>query len=232
MSHIVKIEKFQGPLDLLLQLIESQELDISDISLAQVTDQYVEYINQADLEPIEIADFLNIAARLLLIKSKLLLPFIDSQEEEDEVDLARQLRLYSQFAEAAELINGFWKNNKIMHTRDKLVYQTSGFNPPSNIDAKALQVNFEKVVDKIKPLLRLPEKTLKKAISLKERIDHLVGLIRKKISFHFHEVLRDDNDPTEKIVSFLAVLELVKQRQINVEQQGTFANILIKKIDG
>lgn len=231
MSHIIKIEKFEGPLDLLLQLIESQELDISDISLAQVTDQYVEYINNTDLDPSEIADFLNIAARLLLLKSRLLLPFVNTNEEEDALDLANQLRVYSNFAEAAKVINGLWKNNKTMYTRDRLVYKTDGFNPPANVTKEILPLVYRKVVSKIKPFLQLPKKTMIKVISLKEKIDYLVGLIKTKTKLHFNEILGKKNDSSEKIVSFLAVLELVKQKQINVEQTETFSAILIKKID-
>lgn len=229
MSHIIKIEKFEGPLDLLLQLIEAQELDISEVSLAQVTDQYVDFINQAELDPSAIADFLNIAARLLLLKSRLLLPFVEGEEEVEVVDLAGQLKMYRQFVEAAKEINKLWKSSVIFPARERLFYKKEGFNPPGNADVDSLRATYEKVAGRLKPLLRLPEKTIKKVISLREKIDHLANLIKQKVSFHFHESLQDASDNSDTIVSFLAVLELVKQRQIFVEQEEIFSNILIKK---
>ena len=99
----VKLEQFQGPLDLLLQLIEKQEMDITEVSLAQVADSYIEYINQmGQLNPEEVADFLVVASKLIYIKSKVLLPELDLEEE--GIDLEKQLKMYKEYYQATKKI--------------------------------------------------------------------------------------------------------------------------------
>ena len=98
-----KIDKFEGPLGLLLQLIEKEELDITQISLAKIADQYIEYIKQAkELKPEELADFLVVAAKLLLIKSRALLPFLKGEAEQEIQEFEEQLRMYQEFLSAAK----------------------------------------------------------------------------------------------------------------------------------
>src|SRR3989339_2104859 len=100
-----KIDKFEGPLGLLLQLIESQELDITEISLAKIADQYIEYIRgDKGIGPEELADFLVVAAKLLLIKSRALLPFLKGEAEEEIEEFEQQLRMYKEFLAAAKKI--------------------------------------------------------------------------------------------------------------------------------
>lgn len=231
MPHIIKIEKFEGPLDLLLQFIMAEELDISEVSLAQVTDQYVEYIEQAELLPEEIADFLNIAARLLLIKSKLLLPAMLEAEPDSEMDLAQQLKMYSQFVAASKTIDQLWKQPNNMYAREKFFYKQEGFYPPRQITAKSLSASFQEIIKKIKPFIRLPERTIRQVISLREKIHQLAAILRERTNFSFQETLTPSGGATEMIVSFLALLELVKQRQALVEQPTTFAEITIRKFE-
>jgi len=103
--HKIKIEDFEGPLDLLLQLIEKQKMDINQISLAKVTEQYIHFIESSDgISPGELADFLVIAAKLLLIKSRSLLPYLESEDEDSGFELEKQLKMYKLFAEAAERV--------------------------------------------------------------------------------------------------------------------------------
>ncbi|MBD3251618.1 hypothetical protein GF380_04170, partial [Candidatus Uhrbacteria bacterium] len=117
MSVTVQIEKFQGPLHLLLQLVEREELDISEISLSHVADQYVSHVqaNKGKIPPEELADFLVIAAKLVLIKSRLIIPSLVEDVEEEGPDLASQLRLYRQFMRAAEQMNERWMQGKVSY---------------------------------------------------------------------------------------------------------------------
>src|SRR3989344_609317 len=100
-----KLEKFEGPLDLLLQLIEDQKLDITEVSLSKVADQFLEYLkNTTSLNPEEMADFLVVAAKLLVIKSKALLPDLNIADDADSSTLERQLKIYKEFLEASKVI--------------------------------------------------------------------------------------------------------------------------------
>lgn len=229
-QHIIKIEKFEGPLDLLLRLIEAQELDISDISLAKITDQYVQYMEQVKLTPSEIADFLVVAAKLLWIKSRLLLPLAEVEEAGEEHDLAQQLRMYQEFLKASKAINALWKSAKTLYSREKiLASRQQGFYPPQKLEASDLASAFHGALKKIVPIIKLPEKSLKKVISLKEKIDHVVTLLQQCVSMRFQELLTLSSSKEDRIVSFLACLELVKQQKIIAVQEGVFTDIILKR---
>src|SRR3989344_5157057 len=103
--HSFRLEQFEGPLDLLLQLIEQQELDITTVSLAKVTDQYLQYLEELErIVPEEVADFLLVASKLIYLKSKYLLPDLAVADEQDSGDLERQLKMYRQFYEASKVM--------------------------------------------------------------------------------------------------------------------------------
>ena len=116
-----KLEQFEGPLDLLLQLIEDQKLEITNISLAQVTDQYIQYLNHAhDLRPEDLADFLVVAAKLLYLKSRALLPALRLDEEEaDAGELEKQLKIYKEYLDASKKIEQMIKAGHFAFAREK-----------------------------------------------------------------------------------------------------------------
>lgn len=233
MPHIIKLQQFEGPLDALLKIIEGEELDISEVSLAQVTDQYLAYIDEAELEPLEIADFLQVAAKLLLIKSRILLPFTDELEEEDGIDLAAALREYRRFVEAAEAINIAWQGKNNLYTRERDLHiqknETKKNILPDNCTIENMQRSFNQLLKRLQPRIHLPEKTMAKIISLREKIEHFARRLESNAIFSFHDMLENRNDQSEKIVSFLAMLELVKQRQAHVEQETLFADIIVRR---
>ena len=114
-----KIDKFEGPLALLLQLIEKEELDITEISLAKIADQYIEYIRSCKgIGPEELADFLVVAAKLLLIKSRALLPFLKGEAEEEIEEFEHQLRMYKEFLEAAKKIEAIIGKKRFSFARE------------------------------------------------------------------------------------------------------------------
>ena len=228
-DYKVQLERFEGPLDLLLQLIEAQELDITEVSLAQVTDQYIERINSMEgLEPEEIADFLVIVARLLYIKSKVLLPTLDL--DDDGVDLEAQLRMYKAFVEASKKLEKRYASAIYSFARTKypiLIEPT--FNPPSEIDAGALASAFAKVLRRLEPLRKLPEKMMEKIVHLSEKIQQIRDIIIKESNSSFNALISQAETKTEKVVTFLALLELVKQKTVVVDQQALFEDIQINK---
>ncbi|MFH1866646.1 MAG: ScpA family protein [Patescibacteria group bacterium] len=228
--HEISIEKFQGPLDVLLQLIEQEELDITEVSLAQVTDQYIKYLQTAtELNPDEVADFLVIASKLLLIKSRVLLPMLNLGGEEEEQELERQLKIYKEFLEASKVINKIWNQGNIMYDRAKplLLKEHGKFTPPQGVTAKRLHDVWVRVLRQIEPIIRLPEVTLQKAITINEKIEELKKKILAKAHLNWYTFIAAAKDKTEVIVSFLALLELVKQRQIIVKQAELFQDISI-----
>lgn len=228
----IQLEKFQGPLDLLLQLIEQEELDITEVSLAQVTDQYLSYIKQVEeLNPAEVADFLVIAAKLLLIKSRLLLPSLQLGGEEEAKDLERQLKIYKEYLEAGKFIQARWRKGEVAWVRTKpiLFKEENKFSPPPGLNIQMLHDALGRVVRALEPIIRLPEITLRRAISIQEKIIILKNIIQSKAEMSWKTIMSQAADKTEIIVSFLALLELVKQKYVSAEQSELFQDISISR---
>ncbi len=230
MQHI-SLEKFEGPLDLLLQLIEKDKLSITEISLAKITDQYLDYIHDKVIASEEVADFLLIAAKLIYLKSKYLLPNVVATEEEDGLSLAKQLKIYRQYYEASKLINKMWLDKShLAYQRnvDLKSYLEFGFLPPKNLKLEQLGIYFHGVLARIETIVNLPKVVMARAISIGEKIKQIKDLINQKQELLFSH-LRSSNNKTEVIVNFLAILELVKQKEITVQQNDLFADFNIFK---
>ena len=230
----IKIEKFEGPLDLLLQLIEQEELDVIDISLVQVTNQYLEYLDQADhIEPANLADFLVIAAQLLLIKSRALLPHleIDEDEELSADELSFRLQEYKKFRDISEKIKGIYFSRRhsfeqqYFHTGEKVFY--SG----DNLGSKILVVAFRKLIQVLEKQEKLQEETVQKTVSIREKITMIRTFISKDAKVKFGSLLNNASGKIDMIVTFLALLELIKQQTIKVSQDEQFGNILVEKYE-
>ena len=231
-----KIDKFEGPLGLLLQLIEREEMDITEISLAKIADQYVQYIKQVEtLKPEELADFLVVAAKLLLIKSRALLPFLRGEEEEEEIqEFEHQLRMYKEFLEAAKKIEAIIGRKRFSFPREfnrrAFLANAHLFSPPKNLTAADLRAVFNEIIKNIKPVELLEEKNLEQIVNIEDKILAIQRILLEKIKVSFNHILAGAKDRTEIIVSFLAMLELIKQRDITVVQGGLFEEIEINKI--
>lgn len=227
----VKIEKFEGPLDLLLQLIERQQLDITQVALSQVTDQYLAHLRGlAERQPDELADFLVVASRLLVLKSRALLPYLIWEEEEAGEDLEQQLKMYQAFVAASQVIQRLIRGRRFSFFRLKPpLSEEVMFNPPKKITKGQLAKIFEQVLARLEPIVNLPQRALAKTISIKERIEKIRDLIFSKGICTFEEVLTGQCGKAEMIINFLAMLELVKQREISVIQDSLFQSITIKK---
>ncbi len=226
----VKIENFEGPLDLLLQLIEDQEMDISQISLAEVTDQYIHYMDEIEKEsPEKLADFLVVAAKLLYIKSKVLLPSMEIEEDAEELEY--QLKIYREYLEASQQVQKIISKKKFAYFKDKPVITEPIFSPPQKLTTAKMAEFFRGVLGRLEPIMKIPERSIKKAISIKAKISEIKDLILSKAQLSFHDILTHSKDKSEKIVSFLALLELVKQKDITVDQGGLFTDININRLD-
>ncbi|KKP69233.1 MAG: Segregation and condensation protein A [Candidatus Moranbacteria bacterium GW2011_GWE1_35_17] len=228
----VKIEQFEGPLDLLLELINKEKMDITNISLAQIADQYLDYLEKKeDINIMNLADFLTVAAKLILIKSKALLPLLDlsSEEEEEIFDLEKQLEEYRKFKLAAQEIEKIFNNKKQSFSRDNFVELEPQFAPPKGIGAKELALIYADILGQIPVFEKLEEEKMIKVISLKERIDKLKEMLSHRAEMNFSELIKKGGDKVETIVSFLAVLEMVKRRILVVEQGEIFYDIKLRR---
>jgi len=228
----VNQEKFQGPLGLLLELIEQEELDITQISLAKIADQYVAKIKtMAAAHPDELADFLVVAARLLLIKSRALLPYLYPEEEEEIKDLEDQLRMYKEFLDAAKKIEALIGEKKFMFARvwnrQTLLAGAHLFSPPKNLKSEELRMVFSDLVLRITPAEKLEEEELGRKIHIEEKIAQIQNMLLNRMNVTFSRLMAAAESRTEIVVSFLAMLELIKQCNISVEQVGLFEEIII-----
>jgi segregation and condensation protein A len=227
METAVTLEKFQGPLDLLLQLIEKEELPIAEISIAEVTDQYVRYLDTLEeLFPEELADFLVIATKLLYLKSKTLLPYLYPEEDEGP-SLAEQLKLYKRYSEASKIIGKMWENNLLAYGRTEPPVKMEEFVVPSNAQANNLLISFTNLLKRLKPVNPLPKLQIDSMVSIKERIVSIYEAVQKFRQLSFTNLLSDATNKTEIIINFLALLELVKTQKIFINQPTMFDDLHI-----
>lgn len=232
MPYQVKVEKFEGPLAALLELIEKRKLSINDVSLAEVTDQYIEHLKKIEGFPFEeVSAFVAVASTLLLIKSASLIPTLRLSEEEtgDIKDLERRLQIYSCVRTfALDLGKYFGKN--IMFGREAFAGFSFDFLEPKGITAEKLHAALKKLIDELPKTEILPEVLVKKTISLEKRIEEVISRIQQQMEISFADSFRlGAKEKVEIIVSFLAILELIKRGFIMVEQNQIFDNIKIRR---
>jgi len=238
----VKVGEFEGPLELLLDLIEKRKLHISDVSLSQVADEFTAYTRMFEDFPIaDSADFILIASTLLLIKSKSLLPNLALSEEEKESieELEERLSLYKKYREIslglAKMFGNFmyFANDRPSRKVDE---HNRVFSPTNEVNLKSLQEALSNTINNLpagEP--PLPKVSVEKIISLEEMIDRLSKKIENSLKTSFREFTKgnagEDHSKAEKInviVTFLAMLELVKQGLIRVSQESHFDDISIE----
>jgi segregation and condensation protein A len=231
-SYNIKTSVYQGPLDLLLQLIENAELDITSLALAQVTDQYLKHLgSMQNLPADEISAFLVIASKLIQIKSEALLPRQDSYSEDDEDlgdELARQLIAYKRYKEIAELLSvrkdqGYQSFIRLtappIEIHEELDLEGFGiselFDLASNVFQKELQrKSISTVVERPK-------------ITIRDKINEISDHFLESKEITFSEFLGDEFTKLDIVISFLALLELIKGKFVEVVQVGIFDEIKI-----
>jgi segregation and condensation protein A len=232
-TYSVKLPVFEGPLDLLLHLIEERELEITKVSLAAVTDQYLDYMSQVEeLRPDRLADFLVIAAKLLLIKSRTLLPQPPEQPEEEEEEedvgdeLVRRLIEYRRFKNAAQELRTREEQGLRAYAR---LLVTPEPQPAFRLEGVTLDALLEAVRQAMmaQPTGLVDEVVTPLSISLPEKIAQLETLLTERRRFSFTGMLKEAKSRSEIVVTFLALLQLMKRRKVVVEQQELYGEILV-----
>lgn len=242
MAYQVKLEKFEGPLATLLEMIEKRKLSINEISLAEVTDQYLNYLKALESFPLdEASGFVAIAATLILLKSASLLPAFTLTEEEkgDIKNLERRLQFYGLIRNYIPILGKFF-GKKILFSREAFLGCSFEFLEPRGLTKKKLRLTLKQIISNLPQRKILPEAMVKKAVSLEKKIEEIVGRIHQQIEMSFADFSGLDQSASQRlvglgpkkieiIVSFLAVLELIKRGFIIVEQSAVFDTIKIKK---
>lgn len=223
----IKLAKFEGPLDLLHQLIESKKLEITEISLAEVADQFLDYLkNSTCLAMEDMANFLNIAGRLALIKSRALLPFLKltEEEEKDIKSLKDQLAEYQKYKELAKIIHKIDLKGERYYNRTYLANIEPIFYFPKKLTSEILAASLSDLISTITLPQRIPQAQLIEKVSLEEKIADIEKTIKEKLELNFSQITNSTN-PEAKLVTFLSVLELLRRSKILAEQNSNFEDI-------
>jgi segregation and condensation protein A len=248
MHYHVKIDTFEGPLDLLLHLINRLEIDIYDIPMSEITDQYLIYIKTMKELHLDVAsEYLVMAATLLAIKSKMLLPkheelIVDDDmeinyEEDPRDELVERLIEYRKYKEAAEDLKGLEEERNLMFSK-----------PPSDLSELSKDVQVEKVeinvtiydmLGALQKMMRrkklqkpLATKIARQEISIEKRMEEILFELKSiKGRKSFYELFPFPQKE-HIVVSFLAILELMKRREIQIEQEQNFAEIFVMSLEG
>jgi segregation and condensation protein A len=229
--YTVKTHIFEGPLDLLLTLIEKRKLFINDIALSKVADDFIAYINEVGSFPIaESAQFILIASTLLLIKSKSLLPTLPLTEEEEISihDLEERLKLYQRIRDLSVHVKERFGKYPLFEKNPSRII-TSVFSPDPTMTVGNILQSIQTVLQNLPKKEFLPKAIIKKVISLEEMIESLTKRVQKSLKTSFKEFAQvGKQEKVHVIVSFLAMLELVKQGVVDVRQERDFEDIHIE----
>jgi len=234
-EYPVRLQNFEGPLDLLLHLIKKHEVDIYDIPIALITQQYLDYLNLMQELNLDVAgDFLVMAATLIHIKSRTLLPRPDPAQDDPEEDpreaLMRRLLEHQRFKAAAELLHEREIERSAQWARpDRRVTDMVG-EPPEpevEVDLFSLMVAFRQVLDRLRqrPVVRLPPEQM----SVETRIEQLLLRLSETEACGFEDLFADVQTRGGMIVTFLALLEMIRLKLVRVFQQGNFGPIRVYK---
>ena len=245
MEMNVKLQVFEGPLDLLLHLIDKNKVDIYDIPIVEITDQYMDYIRKMEEESLDImSEFLLMAATLLDIKSRMLLPKEEVAEEEDEEDpraeLVQQLLEYKMYKTISyELRDRQIDADHIFYKVPTLPDEVLKYEQPVDLDELMSDLTLNKLNDIFQQVLKRQDnrrdpirstfgKIKKEEVSLEQKMEWTIAFAKAHNTFSFRNLLEASHSKTEVIVTFLCILEMMKAGQIFITQEDTFTDIVIE----
>lgn len=236
-QYQTRLPSFEGPLDLLLHLIERQKLDISEVSLVAVTDQFLDHISGLeDSAPHIIAEFTSVGTRLTVLKSRWLLPrppVVDEEESPDPDELVEQLRAYQQLKKAAKELSSRMDDGYAAYAptgtgpvvRTKDVGETRLTNYEPNVLLKMIRRRLAAVPKAVQSIRS------RRIVSIREMTDRVLSAVSRLTRVNFHTITEDATTRTERATAFLAVLVLVRRRMLDVNQGELFGEIELSKGD-
>ncbi|MEK7604537.1 MAG: ScpA family protein [Patescibacteria group bacterium] len=229
MPYTIKTPEYEGPFEILLDLIEERKLLVNDLALSQITEDFIQHVRaQADFPIEETATFIQIAATLILIKSKSLIPDLTLSEDEnaDVEDLKRRLAAYEKVREASRELGRAWGHHPLFTIGERAIEPF--FSPARDLSAGALAEALARVLAARKEVEELPEARVKPLVTIEEMMDALAKRVQSAMTLSFKEFSGSNKEKIEVIVSFLALLELVKQGAIEAEQFDQHGDIRLK----
>jgi len=236
MPFSIKTDAYEGPFEVLLDLIEERKLLVNDLALADITEEFIAHVRAQEAFPVdETATFIQIAATLLLIKSKSLIPDLELTDEEntDVEDLKRRLEAYEKVREASRELARIYGRAVMVPVGERSWEVT--FAPSRDLTKEALAETLARLLSARETIEELPVTRVKPLLTIEEMMDRLAKRVQTAMTLTFNEFSRDTKDPStelgagkiEVIVSFLALLELVKQGAVAAEQYETHGDIRI-----
>lgn len=230
-GYTLQTEVFEGPLELLLALIEKRKLLINDIALSDVADDYLTYVERHQEFPLaETARFVLVGSTLLLIKSKSLLPQLSLTHEEQESveDLSHRLKLLDCFKRVAHTLESVYGSRKL-YSRQRSRSAKVLFAPDEHTTVEDLAIAMRDVLQHLpQPQPSLPQATVQKVVSLEEMMDSLTKRVNASMDVSFRDAAGKGAHKVNVIVTFLAMLELVRQGVVRVEQSSVFGDIRMR----
>ncbi len=236
---MVSLPAYEGPFDLLLDLIKKNEMDILNIEISVITRQYLDYLKHMKEFDLEIAgEFLVMAATLMYIKSKMLLPFAEDQNEEDGEDprteLVRKLLEYQAFREAAKNLGVLEDERGRVFTRQVADYYLSSLSP-EDIQIDTFSASLFDLINAFQSVLSGISKesfhqVFEEVVSIEEKIEYVKKILTERGSIKFRELLSERFTKNELIATFLALLEIIRSKFAQVLQEKQFGDILISKV--
>lgn len=241
-----KLDNFEGPLDLLLKLIEKNKVSIFDIPIEMITDQYLEYVRQMPQEDLDLlSDFLVMAATLLAIKSKMLLPAEKKEEEEGDPreELVRRLLEYKMYKYISQELRLYELNSEDRFYRAPTVpKKVQQYEAPIDLDKLLAGITAERLKHVFQTVMRRQQQSIdpirskfgtirKEPVSLEDTVKRVLRYARKRRNFKFSQVIAEDHDRIHVVVSFLALLELMKIGKIRLVQENLFDEMDIETIE-
>ena len=233
------IGDFEGPLDLLLHLIKKSKMEIFDIEISEITNQYLNYIKSMTDMNLDIAsEYLVMASELIEMKSKKLLPKSEEKEEDEEVEdpevvLKRRLVEYQKYKESTNVFRDLEKNRSSYYTKapeSLKKYSLEKLENDGSVDVYDLLDAFQKLLERQEFNKPKNTKIARKELSVKERIVKIRDILRVNKRVNFVELFDDFSKPYV-VVTFLSVLEMVKSREINIKQDNNFSDIYLERVD-
>ena len=239
MNYTIEINNFEGPLDLLLHLIKKAELDICEISIVEITKQYLDYINLMESMNLNIAsEYLTMAAELIEIKSSILLPKkkIDNEddyEEDPKENLINRLIEYEKYKEVTEVLKKYEQNRKELYTKkptDLEIYNTVTNEISEDFDLNDLMSALNKMLDRKKLDKPLNTKITNREYSITERSNQIKNILKNKKQVEFTDLF-DIYSKDYIVITFLSILTMARHQELSITQDKNFGKIMIERVD-
>jgi len=236
MDYSIKINEFEGPLDLLLHLIKQSNIDIVDIEINEITKQYLDYLNKMEELNINVASsYLVMAAELMEIKSKSLLPVTEEEQEEDEEYVSKEKLInklieYQRYKDMVSTFKEMEENRKEIYIKapEKVNnYIDNKIENTSNINVDDLVAAFKQLLDRIDKEKPINTKITTKEYSIKERKKNIRNILKEKKKVLFTDLF-ETHETSYIVVTFLSILEMAKEKEIHIKQDGNFKDITIE----